>query len=308
VKKDVWASRDDVDTEVHAPRYRKPGGDLPGIDYDRKTKQLYVWRDDRRSALYEPDFQGIHWTTNLFTVRPDGEAKKEQGPANVTLARPFHPLELNEISAVVLPAGRGYAGLIDQVISCKEVNKGIFNLQGEGRWVSGLACRWELTVEAAACYIVREARCLTLDNKVLDIISNKGIAWFSRGPLPKTGQFLSSPTLSLDPTWQITYMDLSDKADEELIRHNRALLRGEFTTGTEVFDDRSGATVRTRVGEISRTIIPAEETELDDPILATESTSTWTVIAWLVLGISLFVMLLAGSALWRGLHRAAKSL
>jgi hypothetical protein len=309
VQGDVWASRDDMDPSVGPPKYRAPGEAL--MDYDRKTRELFVWRDIRRSALYESDFEGVHRTKMLFKVKPDGEAIKLKSPPVLSLERPSHALELPEFYAVVLPAGRGYGRLIDQITECTEAEKGRLALRGDGRWVDGTPCRWDLVVEPALSYMVRHAQAVRRDNsQVIAELKNEGVKWFARGPLPERASFFFDPLHSKkipDGSRDIAFMDLEDKADDELIKHNRELLRGKYEDGMDVLDHRTGSTARTIVGEVQRTPIPEDERILDDPILRPRWSFDWFLFVLIAVP-SLVVLIVVAGALWRRHHRGSTAI
>lgn len=308
IKGDVWACRDDVDPNLGPPKYREPGKELPWSDYDRKTRELFVWRDIKRAALYEPDFQGVYRSMEMFRVKPDGQASRQNAPSVISLERPLQALELVEFYTVFLSAGRGYGRLIDQISECTETKNGLLDLRAFGRWVDGTLCHWELVVEPLSSFTVRYAKAARRDNAYVIVeIRNEGTQWYARGPLPVQAKLLRSPSdseNSAERSWEIVYLGLEDKADEKLINDCRALLRGKYEEGTDILDHRTGNTVRTIVGEVQRTPIPEDEPILDDPILKRSFSFDWFPVI-LFVTTPLVVFLILGGALWRRRNRGS---
>jgi len=242
MKDNVWAYRAILDETMAAPQYRPPGGEVPAADYSRQG-ELHLWRPYVEYGLYEDTFRGVHTTMKQYKVGADGEVAERVISPTVNLRNAQDGLELHDVYIPILSAGYGYATLLDEITEVSEQEGGLLECTGIGRYTDGTPCRWELTVDPTAAYMVRRAKCIRQDNGyVLAIMENEGAQWYSRGVLPEKARFTFDPKhhgTSAEGSFEVTFVDLVDKADDELIADARRLLRGSFPKGTEILDWRA---------------------------------------------------------------------
>jgi peroxiredoxin len=200
--------------------------------------------------MYEPHFRGRYEELQIIVVSPDGTAKpyarRDGTPAGPSRMVFLHDakssLEDQEIYVPILSSGRGYSLLLHRITEVSEGDDGLLYCKGEGISPTGRPCNWDLTVDTAAAYMVRRAKCVRQDNGIVSAeIENEGLKRFERGPLPEFARFAKSPDAhKRDPeaVFEVTFVELESQADGDVIANARKLLRREYPSGTQVLDHR----------------------------------------------------------------------
>jgi hypothetical protein len=146
--------------------------------------------------------------------------------------------------------------------------------------------------------MVRSAKCSRQDNGfVVAEIKNEGVKWCDRGAFPKRAEFAFAPegVRSQSDSWEITYIEVRNKADESVVEASRALLRGDYKDATDILDQRGGNTVRRIVGEEPRPKNLEDQPGFGEPLAAQVS----HLKSYLLAAAITFIVLLLGAFYWR---------
>jgi hypothetical protein len=210
---------------------------------------------DAKGWLYEPlrmtwwaywgkEFCGLHDEDTLFKVSPADEVVELSKAQSTTLFPPDdRGLGLFR-GAICWSMGRFYAKFITTVSSVRKLENGQLAISALGNDGSDRPGRWELIIDPAASWMVREARFYTpLEPEQLDFeMTSTGTEKVGEMHLPKTVrvQLFAGDALGT-PIYTLTFNPHLERFDEPLYARAQAAMQLPASETHQIFDHRNPA-------------------------------------------------------------------
>jgi hypothetical protein len=141
--------------EYEKPKFQKPRRGRGGFTEDGwlllpvRTRQWGYWGED---------VSGNHYEDTTTKVSPENEVVEIGKMYNTSIFGPKDAGPNVPKHAVLWSLGRFYSRIIDEITSVTESTNGRITVSALGRKADGVLGRWELEIEPAAAWMVREAR------------------------------------------------------------------------------------------------------------------------------------------------------
>ncbi len=219
--------------EYENPKFQRPQGGRGSLNADGwllasiRKKQWGYWGED---------VSGNHYEDTTIKISPENEVVEIGKMYNSSICAPRDEGPNLPKRAVLWSLGRFYSRIIDEISLVKESTNGRITVSALGRKGEGEPGRWELEIEPAAAWMVREAR-FYRDAKPEVInceMKNSGTVWTGAYCIPEKALFsymgpieggtgkvdkLAAYELTFDPVIEQFDEKLYDGAKEAVTKH-----------------------------------------------------------------------------------------
>jgi len=208
--------------EYEEPKFQKPERDRGSLNADG---WLLVSIRTRQWGYWGEDLSGNHYEDTVMKISPENEVVEIGKMYNVSLFGPKDAGPNVPKRAVLWSLGRFYSRIIDEITFVTESTNGRITVSALGRKGDGEPGRWELEIEPAAAWMVREARFYS-DAKP-DVINcemqNSGTTWSGSYCIPQNALFnymgpIEGGAANVDKlaAYELTFDPVIEQFDEKL--------------------------------------------------------------------------------------------
>ena len=203
--------------EYEKPKFQEPKGGQAGLTED--GWQIVSVRA-RRWGYWGSDVSGDHYEDMVMKVSPENEIVEMGKGYESTLYSAKDPGPTGPKRTFLWSLGRFFSKNIDEVTLVKSSTNGHITVSALGKKGEGRPGRWELEIEPAAAWMVREARFYS-DTRpdVIDCeMKNRGTGWSGPYCIPQHALFNYGGPIEggTDKPDELTFGSLIEEFDEEL--------------------------------------------------------------------------------------------
>ena len=193
------------------------------------------------------DCSGEFVEDTIMKVSPANEIEEVGKGHNSTLYGPKDAGPNIPKRTILWSLGRFYSGLLDEITDVRQSASGRITVSALGKRDAVAPGRWELEIEPAAAWMVREARHYGDANpKVIDCeMKNSGTAWSGAYCIPQEALFNylgpisgGKGILDLILTSELTFDPVIGKFDEELYDSAKQAVTKDRPSNLTIFDYR----------------------------------------------------------------------
>ena len=238
-------------TDYEEPSYLPPDqrpweAGRPGPELE----EMYVAVRSQKWGYWGDEACGNHYVDASLVVTPDGQVTRRGTMNCVKLHRPKDIQPIADKLSFQWALGRFFSEHIDKVTHVEESEGGRLHVSALGNRHKGHNGKWELVIEPAAAWIVREARFYgeTKPDKLKVDMSNEGTVRSGSFCIPQKARvnFFGRAKEDSASTHHFTFHPVVDEFDEELYKQcEQTVLHADQPRPT-VIDKRVSPTIVTK--------------------------------------------------------------